>query len=139
MTAACFLDTNILVYAYNTDGGPKHEVSRQLLEKLWKNQTGILSTQVLIECAAVLTGKYKQTAQQVVEWLEPYQEWHIIGVNLTLLTKALGLKNKFKFSFWDSLILQAALESNTRILYSEDFQHGQKIGGLTILNPFIQL
>lgn len=137
MTARCFLDTNILVYAYNTEAGSRHEIAKELLLDFWKNKTGILSTQVLIECAAVLTGKFKQPEKKVAEWLAPYQEWNIVGVNLVLLLKALSLKNKFQFSFWDSLILQAALDSSAKILYSEDFQNGQKMEGLSIINPFM--
>lgn len=136
MTAKCFLDTNILVYAYNTGAGHKHEMARELLQDLWKNQAGVLSTQVLIECAAVLTGKFKQSTQQVTEWLSPYKEWNIIGVNLDLLLSALTLKTKFMISFWDSLILQAALKSGAQTLYSEDLQNGQRIASLTIINPF---
>lgn len=137
MTARCFLDTNILVYAYNTGGDFRHGIAKELLLDLWKNKTGILSTQVLIECAAVLTGKFKLPKKKVAEWLAPYQEWDVVGVDLTLLLQALGLKNKFRLSFWDSLILQAALDSGAKILYSEDFQNGQKMEGLSIINPFM--
>ena len=132
--AKCFLDTNLLVYLYSTD--PKSAI----IERLICSHFGdiCLSTQVLNELYSVLTRKQLKTktaAQQILnDLLETYS---IYCLDAQCIKRGITIHIRSHFSYWDSLIIAAALESGCTTLYSEDLQHNQVIDGvLTIRNPF---
>ena len=131
-----FVDTNILVYAYDTRAHEKHKRAKSLIDELWIHRNGVLSTQVINEFAWVLIRKFKLAENDVIAVLEPLLEWEIGLMTSDILITGLRLKMKHKFSFWDSLIIQTALTSKCEILYSEDSSHGMKIQDLQMINPF---
>ena len=134
-----FVDTNLLVYAYDSSAGKKWKTSLEVLSLLWAHRTGVLSTQVIQELFVSLTQKVKhpilpETAREIVSDL---LRWPLVvndGVNIL---RAIDLQIRYHFSFWDSLILQAAMTSKSEFLLSEDFQDGQVIESVTAINPFL--
>ena len=133
-----FIDTNILVYAFDADAGFKFEKAQSILKDCWNNQSGLLSTQVLQEFYVTVTKKLtskmdKQSARNIVQ---VYKAWSVSPIISEDIIEASEFEEQNKLSFWDSLIITIALKAGAETLYSEDIQHGQKFGGLTIINPF---
>lgn len=134
-----FVDTNILVYAHDRSAGPKHEIARNLLERLWNSGTGILSTQVLQEfCVNIRKHSAKpMPVEEILALVRDYQSWEIIINTAESVIDALDIEARYQISFWDALVLQAAVQADAKILYSEDLSHGQSYDGVRVANPFI--
>ena len=131
-----FLDTNILIYSYSSDEINKQTIANNLLEDYSENI--VISKQVINELINVLFKKFKLSSnniENVVLELDTFIP--IVDFDITTQIKALRLKEKYKFQFYDALIVATALESGCSILFSEDMQHHQVINDvLTIVNPF---
>jgi predicted nucleic acid-binding protein len=99
----------------------------------------IISTQVLSEFYSVMT-KYKRPHSEIVSSItDIIRCTNVTGVSLSTIELCLKLKEKYGYSYWDSLILAAAVENDCGTLYSEDMSHGHTIEGrLTIQNPFMR-
>ena len=133
-----FLDTNIIIYAYDVTAGRKYETAGDLCANMWEKGTGVISTQVLQEFFVTVTRKIPTpldtaTAKEIVRDL---LTWTVIVNDGTTILGAIDLHAKYGYSFWDSLIIQAALEGGAGTLFSEDLSPGQKINDLIITNPF---
>ena len=137
MSDKVFLDTNILIYSYSEDEIEKQTIANELLEEYSENI--IISNQVVNELVNVLFKKFKLSSddiENVVLELDTFIP--IVNFELATQIKALRLKEKYKFQYYDALIIATALENNCDILFSEDMQHQQVIENvLTIINPFI--
>ena len=135
MSDNVFLDTNIFIYAYS-DELDKKECSFELLNKL----PCITSTQVLSELSNVCFKKLKFSDNAISNVIKEVMNFcDIFIVNETTIQRAIFIKGRYGYSYYDSLILASALESNCSILYSEDLQHGQVIDNLLkIVNPFVE-
>ena len=129
-----FLDTNVVVYFYTSTEPDKKRKSAELLLQY----DCIISTQVLNELSNVLSKKYhfswKEIASVHSELINVF-DVHVV-TSLTI-AKAIAFAEKYGYSYYDSLILSAANETESSILYSEDFQNGQIIEGMKIVNPFL--
>jgi len=135
-----FIDTNILVYAYDADAGDKHLIAQKILKECWENESGYLSTQVLQEFYVAVTNARKlaspvssRSARNVIN---AYHEWTVYRPNVEDIIVASELGERYRYSFWDSLVIIAAQNLGVRTLLSEDMQDGQRIGLVTIVNPF---
>lgn len=126
-----FFDTNILIYAQERSG--KGDVARGLLVG-----GGLLSVQVLNEFAAVSRRKQNRSWSEIAEAIDDVLALVSKPIAVTLAThqEARRLAGAHGFSFYDALIVAAAIEAGCDRLYSEDMQHGRVIGGVSILNPF---
>jgi len=133
-----FVDTNILVYAEDRDAGEKHRIARGLILDLWDTRGGALSLQVLQEFYVTVTRKVKKpmTASRALAAVEQYLGWEVVAPDGALLSAAIRLSMRHRLSFWDGLVVQAALVAGCGILLSEDLNHGQRFGPLRIVNPF---
>ena len=127
-----FFDTNILVYAFAADD-PRCARAEELI-----GEGGVISVQVLSEFTNVTRRKLKWDWKQVEASLAVIQE--LLGVARPLTTdlhgKAVTLARDSKLSFYDALIVAAAMDADCELLCSEDLQDGQRFGGVTIENPF---
>lgn len=135
-----FVDTNILVYAHDRTSKLKNERARQLVRHLWTSRRGVISTQVLQEFYVTVRKKVspplsREHARQV---LEDFRSWRVIVNDEGSILEALDLEERFQISFWDALIVQAAIASGAEVLYSEDLNAGQTYGTVTVVNPFIE-
>lgn len=139
MSGKFFLDTNILVYTFDATAPAKQQIARQLVSSALHSKQGIISYQVVQEFLNVATRKFSPplTPTDANIYLEkvltPLCE---LFPCMSYYAKALELSDRWGFSLYDSLIITASLETGCEILYTEDLQHGQKIHGLTIMNPF---
>ncbi len=136
-----FLDTNILVYAYDLSAGHKHALAAQLVEGCWKNVNGCLSIQVLQEFFVTVTRKIAtpldhHTARQIVADLA---HWRLQAPEADDLLQAIDLQQNYQLSFWDSMVLQSATCLGCEQLLSEDFNHGQVFGDVQVINPFREM
>lgn len=139
MSDKCFLDTNILVYAYNADEKEKHSRSSALAKELWNQKTGVLSLQVLQEFYVTVTQKIPKpiSGSKAREIIEDYLfAWEVVAPTAKTLLEALEVQAKHQVHFWDAMIFAAAKEAGVKIVYSEDFQHGREIEGIRFVNPF---
>jgi predicted nucleic acid-binding protein len=137
MSDKFFLDTNILVYAHDRTTGTKHERARTLLEKLWSTGSGVLSTQVLQELCINLRRKAKHpmSVEETRRLIEDYSRWDIVINTAESVLQALTIEVRYKISFWDALLLQAAGSCGATVLYSEDLAEGQSYGSVHVVNP----
>ena len=137
MSDRYFVDTNILMYAHDQAAGEKHERARALVEELWRDRTGVVSTQVLQELAVNLRRKAARTldAKATREIVADYLTWQVVVNGGESILEALDLEARFQISFWDALVVQAAQVSGADILYSEDLSDGQTYGTVRVINP----
>lgn len=135
-----FVDTNILMYAHDRSAGLKHERARQLIERLWTSGQGVLSTQVLQELCINLRRKVARplSVEEVRRLIEDYLSWEIVVNTPASVIQALEIEVRYKTSFWDALVLQAAETSGAAVLYSEDLAAGQKYGPIQVVNPLVE-
>lgn len=128
------MDTNILIYSYSNSELEKRLIERRIITE---NFT-FISTQVLQELCNVVTRKFKFSYEQTEQciWECSVNNKVYINSEKTILG-ACRIANAYRFSFYDSIIISAAIESECSILFSEDLHHGQNIEDvLTIINPF---
>ena len=135
------MDSNILIYTFDSHAPLKQEKARELVATALKTQKGIISYQVIQEFLNVATRKFETplTSQEAEKYinqvLTPLCE---VFANMELYIKAVKIMERWQYSFYDSLIIAAALQAECKILYTEDLQHGQLIEStLTIKNPFL--
>ena len=126
-----FFDTNVFVYLFV--GDPiKADIAEALIQ-----HGGIISVQVLNEFISVTRGKYRFSWDKVEESLTAIRdECDVIPLDLAIHQQALELCQETNLSIYDGLIVAAALTAGCDTLYSEDMNHGQRIGSLKIINPF---
>jgi len=134
-----FVDTNILVYAYDSSSGKKHETAQSLVKQLWDFQSGCISVQVLQELFVSLTKKVNppvemDTAVQIIRDLSIWQT-HVAGKEDVL--QAIEISRRYKISFWDAMIIQSAKRCGCKKIWSEDLSSAQTYDQVQILNPFI--
>lgn len=137
-TVPSFVDTNILVYAEDRDAKAKHEIARDLVVELWGDRSGALSVQVLQEFYVNVTRKLKKplSSAKAREIIDEYLTWTVVANTGKLLTDAIDLQQKVQLSFWDAMVVQAAIDAGCTKLYSEDMNDGQRFGSVVVVNPF---
>ena len=139
MTRKYFVDTNILIYAHDRSAGAKHDRARQLIERLWATGEGVLSTQVLQELCINLRRKVARPLpiEEVRQLIQDYLSWEVVVNAQESVLQALEIEVRYKISFWDALVLQAAERSGAAVLYSEDLAPGQYYGAILVVNPLV--
>ncbi len=137
MHAVRFLDTNILLYAYDLDAVGKRERALELVEDGW-NRLGetAISVQVLQELHVNLERR-GVTREKIHQIVRDYSSWPVVENTLSLMQAGLAEQARWQLSLWDSMILAAARVSGSSELITEDFSHGQDYGGIKAINPFV--
>ena len=140
MSARFFLDTNIFVYTFDPREPEKQARATDLVETALRDQSGVISSQVVRELLNVATRKFERPLEpdDARDYLEavlaPLCE---IFPSISLYRDSLAVAARWRYSFYDSLIIAAAKNASCKVLYSEDLQHGQDLDGLLIENPFV--
>jgi predicted nucleic acid-binding protein len=136
-----FVDTNILVYAYDRGAGAKHDRAAELVEALWQDGNGLVSTQVLQEFYVNVRRKAKRpiSPDEARSLIHDYLAWEPIVNDGALILDAVDAEVRYQLSFWDALIVAAAEKSAADVILSEDFSDGQRFGSVEIRNPFGEL
>ena len=133
-----FIDTNVIVYAYDISAGEKHSKAVEIIKGLWDTGSGITSTQVLQEFFVNVTRKITKpldaaTAKEIVKDL---LKWKTVIVDGEIIMDAIDIHSAYKYSFWDSVIIASAVGGGAGTLFSEDLSDKQTIKGIVIRNPF---
>ena len=134
-----FLDTNIFVYSFDDTAQNKRRIAHTIIQEALYSQQGVISAQVIQEFLNVALRKFVQpmTVSEGRQYLNtvlmPLCQ-HIPSIQF--YNRALLLREETGYSFYDALILAAAIDIGCTTLYSEDLQHGQQVHGLRIINPF---
>jgi predicted nucleic acid-binding protein len=133
-----FVDTNVLVYADDDAVQAKQERCQEWLERLWRQRNGRLSTQVLNEYYVAATRKIPRPltqgdARAKVRRMQLWQPWQI---DHQTVETAWAMEARFGLNYWDALIVASASHAGCTHLLSEDMQHGQQLGAVTLIDPF---
>ena len=133
-----FVDTNIVVYAYDVTAGEKHSAAQRLLSELWRSGRGLVSTQVLQELYVTATAKIPRPLgpRPAAELIEDMLTWDVVVNDGESILRAISLGRREKMQFWDALIVAAAERGGAERLVSEDLSSGRTIAGVRIVNPF---
>ena len=133
-----FVDANVLIYAFDTSAGKKHTCAGQLLARFWERGTGCLSVQVLQEFFVTVTRKvaHPLTLDEAADRVREFATWRVFAPGADDVLGAIALQKQSKLTFWDAMVLQAAVESGCDVLWTEDLHHGQVIRGVRIRDPF---
>ena len=140
MSDKFFLDTNIVVYAFDQSSPVKLEIARRLIARGVEEKQAVVSYQVVQEFVNVALRRFESSMSQseleefLFEALFPMTE---ISSSTTLVIEALRMRSAHQLSWYDALIVAAALQARCKILYSEDLQHGRHFGDLVVENPFL--
>lgn len=134
-----FVDSNILIYAHDLDAGRRQQCAADCLRELWDTHAGRLSTQVLQEFYVNVTQKIKRplSKSSAREVVRNYAPWVHSLITAGTVIRASEIGEVWRLSFWDSMILAAAEQSQAARLLSEDMNHGEVIAGVRIVNPFL--
>jgi len=133
-----FFDTNVLVYAVDAGDPVRKEIAIDRFARAVKDDTVMLSTQVLQEFYNITTRKLKPplSAREAAGQLAQLCAFEIVGSTADSVLAAAELAQKHRLQWWDALILEAAMRGNADLLVSQDGQHGQRFGRLVVENPF---
>lgn len=134
-----FIDSNVLIYLFDKSNPEKRQIADKICMDAVANRSGVISFQVVQEVLCVISSKLNppappaETHDFLSKTLMPL--WRIMP-SLELYQRTVDLQTRYRYGFYDSLILSAALEAGCETLFSEDMQPGQQIEKLTIVNPF---
>lgn len=133
-----FFDTNILIYAVDEEDTEKFELAAELVEAHLVNGDGMISVQVLREFYSVVRKMRRPLSdEQASEMVEYFSTFRTLPEDARMVLGAARRSQEFMLSFWDALIVEAALKAGADRLLTEDLQHGQVIEGMRIENPFL--
>jgi predicted nucleic acid-binding protein len=133
-----FVDTNILAYALAADDDARAAVAQDLLRRLMAARTLRLSTQILQELFVTLTRKVQKplASGQAIRYMDQLAVFPVFSPDYPAVRDAAELSASARLSFWDSLVVVSAARVGATRLYSEDFNQGQTIVGVEVVNPF---
>lgn len=137
--SAEFIDSNVFIYLFDETDPKKRGVAQRLVQTALNGGTTSISFQVVQETLNIITRKLKKpaTPEQARRFLDNVLVplWHVMPGHAPY-QRGLDIQSRYRYSFYDALIIAAALEARCTRLYSEDLQHGQRIEGLVVENPF---
>jgi len=136
MAGRSFIDTNVLVYAEASDEPLKQQAALTLLKRLYENNEGVLSTQVLQEYCNVALKKLRLSSTHIRAQLDLYEQFELVQVTPAIIRAGLDLQQTRSVSFFDSIVLASAHAAGCNVIWSEDMNTGEVINGMQMTNPF---
>ena len=138
MSDKVFIDSNIIVYAYDRHEPKKQAIAQTILTSAIKEESAVLSAQVLEEFYVVVTGKIKnplsaEKAEKIVHILSALP---VSEIDLSLVKRAIEIQKEYGILYWDSLIIATAERAGCTKVLSEDLNQGQKYNNVLVENPF---
>jgi predicted nucleic acid-binding protein len=135
------IDTNILVYAYDTSEGTKHETAKQILKEIWEDGGGIVCVQNLMEFFVVITRKVEYPieigeAKTIIEDIIKSDKWIVIDRDVDTFLNAVDLVSHNNTHFWDSVIAACMQENEVTDIVTENKADFEKIPNITVIFPF---
>jgi predicted nucleic acid-binding protein len=140
MSDRYFLDTNIFVYSFDQSAAVKAQKATNLIREALTTQKGVISYQVVQEFFNVALRRFSQPMQvaDAEQYLGTvFRPLLSVHSSQALYVEALHLQTQSGLSWYDSLIVSAAIQTQCNLLYTEDLQHGQRFGSLQVRNPFL--
>lgn len=140
MTDKVFVDTNILVYGFDRSETEKQLIAIEVLNRLVADRVGVISTQVLAEFFATVTNQRKfasplTTTEAYKRVLEYILSWEVLDVTTLIVLEAARGVRDHQFNFWDAQVWATAKLNQITIVYSEDFNVGSVVEGISFINP----
>ncbi len=135
-----FIDTNVFVYAQDKSDETKTKASQRLITKLFLEKQGFISTQVIQEFCNVFLKKSEKPLQpdDVIEIIDNLLAPLLAHTpDSSFYKRAINTCSRYSLSFYDALVIQAAIDLRCELLYSEDMQNGARYNGVTVVNPFV--
>jgi predicted nucleic acid-binding protein len=139
MSGKAFLDTNIFIYTYDDREPIKQSIADNLVRSLAIEGEAVISYQVIQEFFnwALVKGPVKMPADEAQRFLiTTFRPLQVVPPSFALVSDAIRVQERFRLSWYDSLIVSAAQQGGCHTLYSEDLQHGQQFGTVTVKDPF---
>lgn len=135
-----FIDTNVLVYAFDRSDPRRQALAAELLVGLLDQRAAVLSVQVLREFYVVATRKIAApiSHDQACDIIRSLTVLHVVDDTLALFEEGLEVCQGHQLSLWDALIVVAARAGGCAVLYTEDLTHDQVINGVRVVNPFVR-
>jgi predicted nucleic acid-binding protein len=133
-----FFDTNVLVYLFDASATTKKVRAQELLRQVVSDGLALPSTQVLQEFFVAVTRKLSTPLpnEQAERAVRDLTKLPTVQIDTDLILEAIATMRRYRLSFWDSLIVRAALHGGATVLYTEDLQDGQRFETLSVANPF---
>lgn len=141
MRGRYFIDTNVFVYEVDANSDGKSKVAKRLIEEALAEGSACISTQVMREFINVTGFKTKDTfsPEEIERYVKAVLEPLLVSIPPAQhYLHAMALAKRYQLSFYDAMIVAAAEMMQCDTIYSEDMQHGMKIGRVTIRNPFVK-
>jgi predicted nucleic acid-binding protein len=136
MTGPCFVDANVFIYARDARDAGKQERAMQWIDVLWRDRLGRTSAQAIAEFYAVATRKLGMAPERAWQAAERYFAWNPHPVDEAVLRRAREIEQRYRLSWWDSMIVAAAQLQDCVLLLTEDLQDGAAFGAVTVRSPF---
>lgn len=138
MSAAVFVDTNILLYSRSQEEHLKQRIAHEWVTRLWRDGRGRISVQVLNEFYQLAIRKTDTGISSEEAWrtVETLLNWEPLPITADLMSQGRQIERRYRISWWDSLIVAAAQRQDCEWLLTEDLQHGMEFGSTRVLNPF---
>lgn len=133
-----FVDTNVFLYAYDPSAADRHDAAKGLVGRLGRVRAGVISVQVLQEFYVNVTRKIAvpATPAQARDRLAVLARWRVHSPRAGDVIAATAIAEEATLSFWDAMIIRSAAQMHCPVLWTDDLNHGQIIGGVQIRNPF---
>jgi predicted nucleic acid-binding protein len=139
MSRIAFFDTNVLVYTDDDLSPQKQARATELIEDYRRRDAAVVSLQVLQEYFAAITRKLGVSAEHAQRKVEILAQGNVVRFEASDVIAAIELHRLTRISFWDAMIVHAARIAGATVLYTEDLQHGAVIGGVPVVNPFLNM
>lgn len=139
MSEPVFVDTNVLVYSRDATEAQKQPLAHDWIAALWRSRSGRLSVQVLHEYYVTVTDKLRpgMDRKDARADVRSFMAWKPVSLEASLIEQAWKDQDRYRLSWWDALIVAAARTADCTYLLSEDYQDGQDLGGLKVIDPFV--
>ena len=138
MTAPVLVDSNVFLYALDDADKNKQQAARNWRSALWKSRLGRVSFQVLEEFYVNAVRLRPAARDESRAEIRDLLAWKPVAVDARLMELGWRLQDRYHLAYWDALIVAAAKAASCGYLLSEDFQAGQKLDGIEVVNPFLQ-
>lgn len=138
MIAPVFVDANVLVYVRDANEAVKQPRAAAWMARLWREQSGRTSMQVLSEYYVTVTRKVRPAVSTDVAWtdVKSYLAWRPQAIDGALLQRAREIEQRYRLTWWDCMVVAAAQLQDCALLLTEDLRDGAVFGGVTVRSPF---
>ena len=137
-TDRSFIDSNVLIYLYDTSEPHKREVAEHIVTRLIENGNGVLSVQVLGEFFFTVTRRIENplSIEEATSAIDRFDTMPTLDIDTAMVRRAIATHGRYGTTYWDSLIIAAAERAGCTAILSEDFNNGQSYHGMLAVNPF---